>query len=389
MRAWQEGNILGLSVAGGVKPGSVIEIEQRLYQQLILGKQRIDSGDDELEPELEAVAFKLEVEREATLERLARQQQAKALYQRVSAQLTDTLAAELGNRLASIEEVTRLSGITDKQILLLELLQHPRLDLARLRPVVAEQNWLVRDLSSLVNSPSFRARRPQNLDVQLTDLKLVLSYIGVEHLRVLIPYYTCRHWLPTGHASLLWTVRKLWRFSQVQGIAARTLAKLHDLDAPMLYAVSLMQQLGISVLLSMSAKLFEQLRGSWLREASSDRDKALYDAIALCDFPAALVYSLVKQHALSLNWQLPTQLGFADAAMVTLLKERDTALGFSQLSPNAAVLAKADCFAKCFLLEEMRQLEFRDRRIMMAYHELTEQELIRLKGQNYRKPELL
>ncbi len=75
--------------------------------------------------------------------------------------------------------------------------------------------------------------------------------------------------------------------------------------------------------------------------------------------------------------------------MVTLLKERDTALGFSQLSPNAAVLAKADCFAKCFLLEEMRQLEFRDRRIMMAYHELTEQELIRLKGQNYRKPELL
>jgi hypothetical protein len=37
----------------------------------------------------------------------------------------------------------------------------------------------------------------------------------------------------------------------------------------------------------------------------------------------------------------------------------------------------------------MRQLEFRDRRIMMAYHELTEQELIRLKGQNYRKPELL
>ncbi len=156
MRAWQEGNILGLSVAGGVKPGSVIEIEQRLYQQLILGKQRIDSGDDELEPELEAVAFKLEVEREATLERLARQQQAKALYQRVSAQLTDTLAAELGNRLASIEEVTRLSGITDKQILLLELLQHPRLDLARLRPVVAEQSWLVRDLSSLVNSPSFR-----------------------------------------------------------------------------------------------------------------------------------------------------------------------------------------------------------------------------------------
>jgi len=164
---------------------------------------------------------------------------------------------------------------------------------------------------------------------------------------------------------------------------------LHDLDAPMLHAVSLMQQLGISVLLSMSAKLFEQLRGSWLREASRDRDKALYDAIALCDFPAALVYSLVKQHALSLNWQLPTQLGFADAAMVTLLKERDTALGFSQLSANAAVLAKADCFAKCFLLEEMRQLEFRDRRIMMAYHELTEQELIRLKGQNYRKPELL
>lgn len=55
----------------------------------------------------------------------------------------------------------------------------------------------------------------------------------------------------------------------------------------------------------------------------------------------------------------------------------------------AAIVARANCYAKVLLLEEMRQIEPQEKRLMFDYYELSEQEVLRLKAQNYRKLDLL
>lgn len=381
---------MGKSVSGGVRPGIIVDIEHRLLKQLIVGKQTATTSMfDELDRELEGDANKLAIERDAIFERLSKQIQARQVFETVSAQLISTVNSTLDNQLASPEQLLPQSGLNESQMLMLEVLHQQNLDINRLRLIMNDLPWLCRDLSNIVNSPSFRQKRQQRSDVKVTDLKLVLNFIGIENLRQVIPYFCLRNWLPAANANLLWTTRKLWRYSMLTGIAAKALAKLNEQDVAFAYSCSLLYQLGTSVVLKNGAKVFETVWGNWLREASASRDKELYDAVLATEFPANNIYQQALQHAHKLNWQLPSLLDFTASPLTQVQIELDTHLAYSELSTYAALVARASCFAKVMMLEEMRLITPKEKCLMFDYYELSEQELLRLKGQNYRKLDLL
>ncbi|QLE86876.1 HDOD domain-containing protein [Shewanella sp. Scap07] len=379
---------MAISVAGGVRPGKVIELEHKLLTQLIVGKQKSSSMFDEIDKELEGDANKLDIEREAVLARLAKQIEARKVFEAVSGQLVHTVTTALDNQLATPESLLAGSGISAAQLTLFELISHETLNINRIRPLIADLPWLERDLTNLVNSPAFRLKRSHRSEVKVTDLKLVLNFIGIDNLRTLIPYYCLRNWLPSGHAHLLWTTRKLWRYAMITGVAAKALAKLHEADEAFIYTSALLSMLGTSVVLNNGAKVYETTWGTWLREASASRDKELHDAVLATEFPANDIYHLVLSHGNKLNWQLLELLDFAASPLTQVQAELDNNLSFAELSAAAKLVAKASCFAKVLMLEEMRQLEPKEKRLMFDYYELNEQEVIRLKGQNYRKLDL-
>lgn len=82
-------------------------------------------------------------------------------------------------------------------------------------------------------------------------------------------------------------------------------------------------------------------------------------------------------------------LKFENSPLTQLLKELDQTLSYRDLSFQAAIVARANCYAKVLLLEEMRQIDPQEKRLMFDYYELSEQEVLRLKAQNYRKLDLL
>ncbi|MGI2169593.1 HDOD domain-containing protein [Shewanella sp. MF05960] len=380
---------MAISVAGGVRPGKVIEIERRLYNQLIVGKHVVGSMLDELNTEIEESANKLDIERKALKLRIEKQVQERHIYLEVSSHLTHTVNNAVEHQMINPLSIIESAGITESQVLLLDLLLSPDLNLNRLRPIIEDNSWLCRDLINLINSPTSRHRRPKNSDVQVTDIKLVINYIGLENLRLLIPYFCLRNWLPSGNANLLWITRKLWRYSIMSAIAAQALAELHNKEPSLTYTCALMYQFATSIILSQSGQIFDKTWGTWLREASQSRDKQVYDAIMATDFPAESVFEQVMQHGHTLNWQLLNLLKFEDSKMTSVLKELDHDYHFSELSADAAIVAKASCYAKVLLLEEQQLIDPQERRIMFDYYEFSPQELLRLKAQNFRKLDLL
>jgi len=379
---------VAISIAGGVRPGKVIEIERRLYTQLIVGKHKTNAMLDELSVELEESVNKLDIERQALTLRLEKQAKERNVYLEVSAQLTRTVSNAIEHQLAHPQMILDGSGIGDDQILLLDLLLKPDLNLNRLRPIIQSISWLSRDLINVINSPVSGHRRPKNADVQVTDIKLVLNYIGMENLRLLVPYFCLRHWLPSGNANLLWISRKLWRYSMISAIAAQALAELYNQQPSLAYTNALMYQFSTSIILSLSGLAFENTWGTWLREASHSREKQVYDAVMATDFPAQAVLDQVIQHSHRLNWQLLTLLKFEDSPITLVLKELDHDYHFTELSVDAAIVAKASCYAKVLLLEEQQQIDPQEKRIMFDYYQFSAEEIFRLKQQNFRKLDL-
>jgi predicted transcriptional regulator len=378
-----------ISVAGGVKPGKIIEVEYRLYHLLLVGKQASIKMDDELDAQLDDAANKLEIEREAIKQRLDKQIKAKAVFQAISDQLSNAVSKAIEHQLSSPQNVLDASKVLQTQVLLLDLLLAKDVNIGRLRLLIEDSSLLALDLVTLINSPSSRHRRPHRSDVQVTDLKLVLNYIGLENLRVLIPYFCLRHWLPSGNANVLWLARKLWRYSMVSALAAKALAHLHQTNVSLVYTCALLNQLGTAVVLDNSARLFEKHWRAWLQEASRSRDKEVYDAILATDFPATEVFNQVMHHGHNFNWMLLSLHSFDDSPMTALLKELDEQYCFSELSAQAKLVAKASCYAKVYLLEELQLITPQEKRVMFDYYEFSEQELARLKGQNFRRLDLL
>lgn len=372
-----------------MKPGAIIEIEKRFYQSLIVGKQKSSWAADELGDDLLDAASKLEVEQQALHERIEKQQQQKSVFEAVSNQLVATITSEMEHQLDSTESLLSESPVTNTQWLLLELLHSQKLDMKRLILIIKNTPWLNQDLVNLVNSPSFRQSRPQSTDVQLSDLKLVLNYIGLEQLKFLIPYFCMRHWIPNNHATIVWITRKYWRFANMAAIAARALAQLNEEDESLVFTLTLVNLMGSSLVLKKCAQTFESIRGKWLREASESRDKNVYDAVLATAFPSQDVCEHVLRLGSISNWKIIEHHGFGNSSLSKFIKEIDQTLNFSELRVESAIAIKATIFAKVLLLEEQNQLDPREKKMLFDYYEFSEQEVIRLKGQNYRKQDIL
>ncbi len=376
-------------VAGGMKPGAIIEIEKRFYQLLIVGKQKSSWAGDELGDDLFDAASKLEVEQRVLRERIEKQQQQKSVFEAVSNQLVSTIISEMEHQLDSTESLLAQSPVTSTQWLLLELLQSSKLDMKRLHLVVKNTPWLNQDLVNLVNRPAFRQNRPQSSFIQLSDLKLALNYIGLEQLRFLIPYYCMRHWLPGNHATILWVTRKFRRFANMSAIAARTIAHLNEKDESLIFTLAFVDLTGSSPVLRKCAQIFESTRGKWLREAGESRDKNVYVAVLATEFPAEQVCEYVLKPGGMANWQALEYQGVGNSLLLKLIKEMDQTLNFSDLSAPGAIAVKASVYAKVLLLEEQNQIDPRERKMLFDYYEFSEQGVTRLKARNFRKQEIL
>ncbi|GIU42408.1 histidine kinase [Shewanella sairae] len=376
---------MAISVAGGVKPAQIIEIEQRLQKLLIIGRDKAVVVTDDFNSGLEEAANKLEVERQAMRARLAKQNEAKAIVDTVSAQLLASVNANIEHHLSCPEQVLAHSKLNEKQVSLLEQLSAEQVDLTRIRPMVEALPWLVRDLVNMLNSSTFRHRRPQSSEVQVTDVKLVLNYIGIENLQTLIPYFCLRNLMPCAQTQLHWTSRKLWRYSVMAAIAAKTLASLHERDSAFIYTCSLMSQLGTTSVIQQSARIFEEMWRNWLKEASASGDKSLYDAVLATEFPAKDVYKQIVTHSLKLNWQLLGLLHFEQSRLTTTFQAIETKLKYAELDPDTAIIERANCYAKVFLLKETGNITVAESRLMFDYYQVTEQELLKLSKQNLNK----
>ncbi|MBE8167190.1 MAG: HDOD domain-containing protein [Shewanella sp.] len=380
---------MAFSVAGGMKPGMIIDVENRFYRLLIVGKEKLTWAEDDLDDELLDIANKLEIEQQALQERLLKQQQQKQVFEAVSSQLMSTIIDSMQHQFDSVEPLLAHSTVSSQQWLLLELLQSSKLDLNRLKMVLDNISGLSRDLVNLVNSPAFRQSRAQSTEVQVSDLKLVLNYIGIEQLKLLIPYYCMRSWLPKKNTSILWMTRKLWRFANVAAIASKALAEFHQRETSLIYTATLTNLMGTTVVLGNCAQVFESIRGQWLREASDSRDKAVYDAVLATEFPAHQVFENVLTHGSKLNWKILEHFEFGNFKLSKMLHELDQTLEFNKLCIDSALAMKATIYAKTLLMEEQQQLSPQEKKLMFDYYEFSEEELVHLKGQNYRKQDIL
>ena len=103
---------------------------------------------------------------------------------------------------------------------ILELISVKAASIKRITPLVNSLPWLADNLINLVNKPQYRKRS----DVKVTEASLAVSYIGLDNLKMVMPTFILKHWLPASTAPFGAMKRKLWQDSLAIAMATKILA---------------------------------------------------------------------------------------------------------------------------------------------------------------------
>jgi len=265
---------------GGSKDPA-LRLEKRFINYLISfpfarkARSKADGVEDE---EKEQRRKLLEVER-LNYEERDRKAQAR---QRFSDRVSEELHEEIYHRaLETIEDGDyvreRLIPLPEKLPELLDTLSLKAASMRRIESLVQGMDWFHTGLLRTVNQPPFIDR---NRQVKVDNLRVAMSFVGTENLRLLAPAYIMQNWLPPSTHPFTLFRRKVWDHSLGTAIAAHNIAVERKLKDPILaYTMGMFHELGKIALTKLYLKLFDDVQREYAMASVNDKSPERHNAL--------------------------------------------------------------------------------------------------------------
>lgn len=230
--------------------------------------------------------------------------------------------------------------IEDAAPTILELLSLRATSINRIKPLATSLPWLSTDLVSLVNKPQYRKRA----DVQVNDAKLALSYIGLDNLKLVMPTFILKHWLPTSTTPYGLMKRKLWNDSLSIALAARALAQQKGLDCYTAYTTAMLSNIGQLAVTRCFLSTYNDMYKKELRQAFETKDKRLHNVLVKIDNSPELLLEQLILRSSKLSADLIELMQFDRLQITEAIFDLAYSENITKMCPIAQLVAKAKVY---------------------------------------------
>lgn len=230
--------------------------------------------------------------------------------------------------------------IEDAAPTILELLSLRATSINKIKPLATSLPWLSTDLISLVNKPQYRKRA----DVQVNDAKLALSYIGLDNLKLVMPTFILKHWLPNSTAPYGLMKRKLWNDSLSVALAASVLAKDKKLNSYTAFTTGMLSNIGQLAVTRCFLNTYDDMYKSKLHNAVQDRDKLLHNVLVKVDNSPELLLEQLILRSSKLSADLIELMNFSRLPITEAMFDLAYNENIDEMTPIAQLVAKAKVY---------------------------------------------
>lgn len=258
---------------------------------------------------------------------------------------------------------------------LLEILSLRAASINRVTPLVKSMPWLANEVISLVNKPQYRKRA----DVQVSDANLAISYIGLENLKLVMPTYILKHWLPISTSPFPLMKRKLWNESLSVALASKALAQHHKVDWYTAFAAGMLSNIGLLAVTRCFITTYNELYNAEIREAYENRDKRLHDILLEFDSAPELLLEQLISRSYKIGANLIEQMNFDRLPITEPMFDLAFATNAAKLSKVAGIVAKARAYVCFRSLAKDDLIDNTEAKILLASAQMTAEEISILK----------
>ena len=261
--------------------------------------------------------------------------------------------------------------IEDAAPAILDLLSLRATSINKIQPLSTSLPWLASSLISLVNKPQYRKRA----DVQVNDAKLALSYIGLDNLKLVMPTFILKHWLPNTTAPYGLMKRKLWNDSLSVALAASALAKDKKLNCYTAFTTGMLSNIGQLAVTRCFLNTYNEMHAKALRNAAESKDKLLHNVLVKVDNSPELLLEQLTLRSSKLSADLIELMNFDRLPITAIMFDLAYCDDIDKMAPIAQLIAKAKVYVNYRSLNKANLIDENETSLLFETVKMSEQEI--------------
>lgn len=318
----------------------------------------------------------LAVEKQANKDKIIEEHGQNHFKTQVMTKLYNQVNTQINNEFDNKENLyNNVLHIEDAAPSILEILSVKAASINKITPLVKSLSWLSNDIINLVNKPQYRKRA----DVQVTQANLALSYIGLDNLKLLMPTFILKHWLPGTTAPFGLMKRKLWNDSLSIALASKVLADKQGLDGFAAFTCGMFSNIGNLAVTQCVFESFNDAYKSQRREAYDSRDKRLHNVFVQLDMSPELLLEHLSNRSAKISADLVELMRFDRLIITEPLFDLAYGYKLKEMHPIAQIVAKAKAYVAFRSLAKEELIATDEAKLLLSKVRLTPDDIALLK----------
>jgi len=283
----------------------------------------------------------LAIEQEAQKNKIIAEHGERHFREQISSQLFSRIENQVNEALDNKDLLfSKTLVVEDSTTAALDILAVRAASIRRIRPLIANLTWLADDLISLVNKPQYRKRA----DVQISDINVAVSYVGLDNLKLVLPTFILKHYLPHSTSPFSLMKRKLWNESLSIALATSTLAQAANVDEYSAFTAAMFSSIGQLAVCKVYLNTFFEIHGEDIRTAYQEKDKRLHDILLAIKVPADMLLTQLSQRSAKISADMVELMNFERMPLTEPLFDLAYTLTIDKMHPIAQLIIKAQAF---------------------------------------------
>lgn len=326
---------------------------------------------EQANPRRELLAVEQKANKEKIIERHGQSKFEKEVANRLLSQVHQKIVNEFNNKDYLFNHTLHIDNAACD---ILELLAVNAASIKRITPLVNLLPWLGEDLINLVNKPQYRKRS----DVKVNDANLAVSYIGLDNLRLVMPTFIFKHWLPSTTLPFRAMKKKLWQESLSIAMTTKILAANAGLDEYQAFAAGMLSNMGTIAVSKTFTHIYNQQHQYALKQAYDERDKRLHDALNNIKATPELLLELMSGYNSKLAGELVELMRFDRLRITEAIFDLDINDDKAKMSELAQLILKAKAYVLFRSLAKEELINADESRNWFSAVKLTPKEIAQL-----------
>lgn len=264
----------------------------------------------------------------------------------------DTLRERMVEALADEENLyNKILGFDENLPPLLDGLSVRASSISKIEPLAAVMPWLYEDLVKMVNMPKYRRTDAKGKVVVVDSLRVALSFLGMENLKLVVPSLAFRRWIPQITDPYPEIKARLWQTALGTAMACKQIAHVAKQDEGHAFTLGMFHDVGRIVITRLYFRLFDAVQREALIEAHEAKKREEHEALTKIIPSGDFLIELIEEFGLTISAKLIRRMNFQRVFIANAMDEVANDKPVTHMSPMGKVLTQGRAYNQYRMLK--------------------------------------